>query len=136
MEIGTTLCFRGKTDGTNGAKLFCYGSQTPSARARPGEPAAAGGPGRAEGSASGGAALRCAGRGAPLDVSAAPARAEGAVRAAPCERRAALRRALPERTARSHRAAATCRATAEPGGDLGGCRALPPERGPWASGFL
>lgn len=93
-------------------------------------------PGRAEGSASGGAALRCAGRGAPLDVSAAPARAEGAVRAAPCERRAALRRALPERTARSHRAAATCRATAEPGGDLGGCRALPPERGPWASGFL
>lgn len=85
------------------------------------------------------AALRCAGRGAPLDVSAAPARAEGAaaaVRAAPCERRAALRRALPERTARSHRAAATCRATAEPGGDLGGCRALPPERGPWASGFL
>lgn len=99
-------------------------------------------PGRAEGSASGGAALRCAGRGAPLDVSAAPARAEGAaaaVRTAPCERRAALRRALPERTARtarSHRAAATCRATAEPGGDLGGCRALPPERGPWASGFL
>lgn len=62
MEIGTTLCFRGKTDGTNGAKLFCYGSQTPSARARPGEPAAAGGPGRAEGSASGGgAALRGAG---------------------------------------------------------------------------